>query len=394
METQMWQMLSLVVMVLALGTTEGASPQSSDRSAPHGAAEECRALVRKWEEAVRAYPKAFQEAKTPEEKKAVRATYPKPAFQDRFMELARKYPMDPGILDALVWVLNNPWYGPQAEKNVAEVLETLGRDFILSDRLGEACLALAAPFNATKSAGGLDDRAEHLLRLALQKSPHRKVRGQACFSLASYLRVHSSNRSAHMEQDRADKMGKEAEHLFEEVIARYADVEAPYRGTIGTLAHERLFKIRNLSDRRIAPEIEGRDVEGRPMKLSDYRGKVILLVFWGSWCGPCMGMVKQERTLVDRMRGKAFVLLGVNSDSTRERAKKVMETEGITWRSWWDGGSADGPIAMQWSVMGWPTLYLIDARGVIRQSGFLRDQVLVDGVAKVMQEMEQGSARK
>ena len=81
-------------------------------------------------------------------------------------------------------------------------------------------------------------------------------------------------------------------------------------------------------------------------------------------------MYPHERSLVEKFRGKPFTIVGVNSDSNREQVKEVTVTEKMTWRSFWDGGSPDGPIAWHWNVSGWPTLYLIDHQGVIvRQIG-------------------------
>jgi hypothetical protein len=77
-------------------------------------------------------------------------------------------------------------------------------------------------------------------------------------------------------------------------------------------------------------------------------------------------MFPHERSLVKRMEDKPFALIGVNSDSDREDTKKKNEKEQITWRSFWNGGSTSGPISKQWNVRGWPTLYIIDHKGVIR----------------------------
>src|SRR4051794_31423867 len=76
-------------------------------------------------------------------------------------------------------------------------------------------------------------------------------------------------------------------------------------------------------------------------------------------------MYPHERSLVKRMEGKPFAIVGVNSDSDREKLKKRMEEEHITWPSWRDGETS-GPIATQWNVHSWPTTYLIDSKGVIR----------------------------
>jgi hypothetical protein len=85
-------------------------------------------------------------------------------------------------------------------------------------------------------------------------------------------------------------------------------------------------------------------------------------------------MYPDERSLVKKMAGRPFSIIGVNSDADRETVKKVVAKEGLTWRSFWDGGSADGPIARQWNVSGWPTLYLIDHRGVIVARVGVRDK--------------------
>jgi hypothetical protein len=77
-------------------------------------------------------------------------------------------------------------------------------------------------------------------------------------------------------------------------------------------------------------------------------------------------MYPHERSLVERLQDKPFALLGVNSDTDREELKQAIKTERINWRSWWDGDTK-GPIHKRWQVRGWPTLFLIDHNGVIRQ---------------------------
>src|SRR5437868_14985208 len=77
-------------------------------------------------------------------------------------------------------------------------------------------------------------------------------------------------------------------------------------------------------------------------------------------------MYPHERSLVKTMEGKPFALIGVNSDTDRRLLKPVLKKEQITWRSFWNGGSTAGPISAAWQVRGWPTLYVIDAKGVIR----------------------------
>ncbi|HIA18413.1 MAG TPA: redoxin domain-containing protein [Planctomycetaceae bacterium] len=100
-------------------------------------------------------------------------------------------------------------------------------------------------------------------------------------------------------------------------------------------------------------------------------------------------MYPHERSLVKRLAGKPFALLGVNSDKDREVLKDVMTEKEITWRSWWDGGSTRGPIASQFNVSGWPTIYVLDSKGVIRYKG-VRGVAMDKAVDTLLAEIENG----
>ena len=81
--------------------------------------------------------------------------------------------------------------------------------------------------------------------------------------------------------------------------------------------------------------------------------------------------------------------MGVNSDRDREALKGVMTKEEITWRSWWDGGSTRGPIAGQFNVSSWPTIYVLDAKGVIRYKG-VRGAAMDKAVDTLLAEIDKG----
>ena len=77
-------------------------------------------------------------------------------------------------------------------------------------------------------------------------------------------------------------------------------------------------------------------------------------------------MYPHERSLVKKLAGQPFALIGVNSDRDREDLKNTLKEKDLTWRSFFDGGGTGGPIATRWRVSGWPTIYVIDAKGIIR----------------------------
>ena len=149
---------------------------------------------------------------------------------------------------------------------------------------------------------------ETFLRTVLEKNPHREVQGLACLSLAQYLsdrlnrleilesreepalveRYHRAFGKEYVEglrrQDRA-AVAKEAEALYARAAEEYRDVEIPVTyfgsgGKVGEEAEVALFQIRHLAVGKVAPEIEGEDQDGVRFKLSDYRGKVVLIDFW------------------------------------------------------------------------------------------------------------------
>ena len=193
-------------------------------------------------------------------------------------------------------------------------------------------------------------------------------------------------------------MSQEAEELYERAIKEYGDVawwkdpsRLGHQETIADAARMQLNDLR-LSVGSVAPEIEGQDIDGLPMKLSDHRGKVVVLSFWGSWCGPCMAAVPRERSLVERLAGRRFVLVGVNSDEDRGHAKEIVQKEKLTWRSWWDGIPA-GPISTRWGVRGWPMLYVIDAEGVIRYKASGYDEKLDKAVDTLLEGIESEKPR-
>src|SRR5262249_57869267 len=104
-------------------------------------------------------------------------------------------------------------------------------------------------------------------------------------------------------------------------------------------------------------------------------------------------MFPHERSLVKRLESKPFALLGVNSDKDKEQLKKKNEEAQVTWRSFWDGGSTKGPIATTWKVRGWPTLYVIDHNGVIRNKflGSPGNKALDEAIEAVVKEAESGT---
>src|SRR5262249_24220295 len=148
------------------------------------------------------------------------------------------------------------------------------------------------------------------------------------------------------------------------------------------------YMVTSLTIGKVAPDIVGEDLDGTPLKLSDYRGKVVLLVFSGDWCGICRTQYPYERLLLELYQAWPFAIVGVDSGSSVDAARQNHIDQHLAYRSWWDGAqSTPGSIASAWNVQGWPTAYLLDADGVIRFVD-LRDEDLLKGVRQLLLERD------
>ena len=100
-------------------------------------------------------------------------------------------------------------------------------------------------------------------------------------------------------------------------------------------------------------------------------------------------MYPHERSLVKKLKDEPFAIIGVNSDADLAALQSTLKEENITWRSFWNGPEGTGgPISTRWNVKGWPSLYLIDAKGVIRNKwlGGPSEKVLDAAIDKLLEE--------
>lgn len=102
-------------------------------------------------------------------------------------------------------------------------------------------------------------------------------------------------------------------------------------------------------------------------------------------------MYAHEKQLLLKLQDKPFVILGVNSDKERDIAKQVVAEKQQVSRTWWDGGSTRGPIATRWNVTGWPTIYVLDHKGVIRFKN-TRGEALEKAVEQLLEEQAKEAA--
>ncbi len=352
------------------------------------------------------------------------------AFSRRAVELALGDPKSTGARDALLWVIDKPYrgdtgpYGDEVGRAVALLVRhhgddpEVGRTALGMDNL---CSRHRDALMEGLQAAAQGHEARGLARLARAQSLEQTAKfaaGTRKAPLPPKLRhqtIDADGKPAvvevtlpaeehaywiHLRTLDIAATRAEAERLYDEVVADYADVPhvtvaeqrvaamlrepvpkfngqpvsaedlararamIDHRRTLADAARARLDDLTNLTVGKPAPAITGTDLAGKPLALADHRGKVVLLVFWGSWCGPCLRAVPHERELAERFQGRPFTVLGVNCDDPLAAAQQAADEHRMTWPNWLDGDS--GPIATRYHVRSFPTVFVIDAQGIIR----------------------------
>ncbi|MCS6852721.1 MAG: TlpA family protein disulfide reductase [Gemmataceae bacterium] len=215
---------------------------------------------------------------------------------------------------------------------------------------------------------------------------HAEVGAQALLVLAQLFQA-EADRLANSNPKAADSLARRAEGYCERILKDHGEAS----GAVARIAREAkgiLYELRHLAVGKLAPDVEGTDLDDKKAKLSDFRGKVVVLDIWATWCRPCRDMIPHEREMVKRLEGKPFVLLSVSADAKKETLVKFLEKEEMPWVHWHNG--AKGGTLETYQVRFFPTIYVLDAKGIIRYKN-IRGSALEEAVEKLLQETESNS---
>jgi thiol-disulfide isomerase/thioredoxin len=219
------------------------------------------------------------------------------------------------------------------------------------------------------------DAVRRLQGRVLDAHPEPADRAFACVALAHTLAGDPVTRG------RAEA---EYQKLFLRAANEFKDVQFGNQ-VLGDMADQWLFNLLHSNIGHTARDISGKDSAGEAFRLDDYKNKVRLIDFWVNWCPYCREMYPEERFLLEKYKGKPFAILGVNGE-TPATLRAVEASKTVTWRSWSDGEG--GPIAAQWGIESYPTIVLLDDRGVIRLKGNFKGRRLSDLIDRLMLERE------
>ena len=132
------------------------------------------------------------------------------------------------------------------------------------------------------------------------------------------------------------------------------------------------------------PDFSATDLDGNPISLQDYRGKVVLLDFWGVWCGPCIAEMPNVKKVYDAYKDQGFDIIGVSLDSDETELRDYIKENDLQWRQVFSGKAwGDDPLAQQYNITGVPAQWLIDRDGTLishKARGEKLEQLVVEAL--------------
>jgi thiol-disulfide isomerase/thioredoxin len=244
-------------------------------------------------------------------------------YSEKFVDLAKKNPKDPASLDILVQVLS-------------------------------------FPLAATKD--GPQSKAAALLKGVIDKGDDKKMRVKALNAYMGAQEKVLMNSS----DEKAVAAAKKEMDTYRKLI------QSDFKG-----------EIKDLFIGSTMPELKSKNLDDKDVKLSDLKGKVVVLDIWATWCPPCRAMIPHSRELVKKLKDKPFVLVSISADAKKETLTNFMEKNEMPWTHWWNG--AKGGILSDLNVQFFPTIYVLDGKGVIRYKN-VRDVAMDKAVETLLKE--------
>lgn len=131
------------------------------------------------------------------------------------------------------------------------------------------------------------------------------------------------------------------------------------------------------------PDFEEKDTNGKPLSIANYKGKVVLIDFWATWCGPCVGELPNVLKTYEQHHKEGFEIIGISLDRDEKKLADFVKQKNMTWPQYFDGKGWENKLAQKYGVNSIPATYLLDGEGKIIGSN-LRGEKLEAAVAAAL----------
>ena len=303
-------------------------------------------------------------------------------YSDKLLAYAEKNKNEQGI-EALFFVLQIPGKDDKGSAK-AQALAVLSKDHARTTKMGKLL---------KKLRGGPDNAGVRALLLDVaENNPDKATRAYAYRGL-----IRQSEQATGFaerlkdEPELKEKMEKaRGKDVVGRVLALAATSEKDVKAYQAKLDGELKGVFPDLSVGKAAPKFESEDLDGKKVKLSDLQGKVVVLDFWATWCGPCRKMIPHTAELVKKMANRPFVFVSVSADAKKDTLKEFVKEAAkdtpMTWPQWYNGPEG---VVEDWEIEAFPTIYILDAKGVVRKKIVGGDSEAIDKeVEKLVKQAE------
>lgn len=234
------------------------------------------------------------------------------------------------------------------------------------------------------------DYVQSVWQRVLKESLHHDVRGMAAYQLAANA-IDATGLPADKFPEKyppamMQRASMDAAAFSVPARKEYGSVIVSDGKTVEQILAGKLRKMNGLQPGKVLPDVEAKNLSGELDKLSNYRGKVVLVDFWATWCGSCVAALPSIVELKEELAGKPFEVITVSIDDHLEAILEYQEGQPMPWVNWHIG--PDSKILDDWDITGVPAYYLIDEQGVIVDNSYFDDGVkekvrkLVNAVGK------------
>ncbi len=168
------------------------------------------------------------------------------------------------------------------------------------------------------------------------------------------------------------------------VVDRYASVNTQLLGMARTNLED-MDVIQRLAIGKEPIPFEVTDLNGSSLSLEKYKGKVVLLDFWATWCAPCLQEMPNVKRIYKQYHQQGFEIIGISLDSNRNALEKYVRRNDIKWPQHFDGKAWNNEVAKKYKVRSIPATFLLDRSGKIRYKS-VRGSRLAQAVEKLVKE--------
>lgn len=133
------------------------------------------------------------------------------------------------------------------------------------------------------------------------------------------------------------------------------------------------------------PDFEEKDLDGKPLSIAAYKGKVVLIDFWATWCGPCVRELPNVLKAYEKYHPQGFEIIGISLDQDETKLKDFIKEKNMPWQQYFDGKGWNSKLGSKYGIQSIPATWLLDGEGKIIDSN-LRGEALEAALAKALEK--------